>query len=105
MTIGFLFLLLFFFGYGGYLRYHAPKEVGHWSGYRTKKAMKSQANWDKAHKILSRHMYRLAIVTLGMLILARFSPIQVSSSVQMGLMLVPVVLLVVLAMSVNRQLD
>lgn len=102
MTIGYLFLLLLFFGYGGYLRYHAPKEIGHKFGYRSAQAMKSQRNWDMAQKIVSRYLYRLAILTLFLLILTRFSPVEVPLSIQRVLMVIPVVLLIY---STNRVAD
>lgn len=104
MTIGYLFLLLLFFGYGGYLRYHAPKQIGHKFGYRSAKAMKSQKNWDMAQKIFSRYLYRLAILTIFLMIVSRFGPVEVSTSVQRFLMLIPVVLLLYSANKVSGQL-
>lgn len=104
MTIGFLTLLLFFFGYGGYLRYHAPKQIGHWSGFRSAKARKSQTNWDMAQQIISRYLYRLAILTVGMLILSRFGPVEFNQTVQFLLMMVPVLALLYSLTRVSGQL-
>lgn len=103
MALIYLSLLLFFFGYGGYLRYHAPKEVGKLFGYRSAKTTKSQRNWDTAQKVLSRYLYRLAILTVGIMVFSQFGP-KLPDLVIHLFALVPVVLFVVGLLILPRQL-
>lgn len=103
MAIVYLFLLLFFFGYGNYLRYNAPKQVGHFSGYRFGRAQQSQDHWDLAQKIFGQHLYRLAILTLAMIIFSRFGP-TLSLTVQRIMLAIPVVVFLASLPLVAKQL-
>ena len=103
MAILYLIMLLFFFGYGGYLRYHAPQEIGRRFGFKTARTIKSQRNWDQAQAALSRALYRLAILTVGVVIFSRFGP-QLPDSVIYLLAALPIVLLAVSLVMIVRQL-
>lgn len=103
MALLYLALLLFFFGYGYYLRYNPPKEIGTGYGYKTAKSKKSQRNWDLAQKKLGTYMYRLAILTVGVIILSRFGPELPDLAVHL-LILIPIVLFFVSLAILPRQL-
>ncbi|HHT20117.1 MAG TPA: hypothetical protein GXZ74_01600 [Tissierellia bacterium] len=103
MAIIYLALLLFFFGYGYYLRYHPPKEIGTGWGYKSAKAKKTQRNWDLAQKTLGTYMYRLAILTVGVIILSRFGP-KLSDTVVYLLALIPIVLFFIALVILPRRL-
>ena len=74
-----------------------PKKINSIYGYRTARSMKSQENWDKAHRYSSRLMLKQGIVMLaigGMLITLPISD-EVSALISVSLFIISVIVLFV----------
>lgn len=103
MTYIYLVLLIIFFGYGSFLRYLAPKRVGHIAGFRTQKAMLSQENWDQANYQFGGWLQQSGVVTLILLVLLYKTPLQNTSWGQ-WLLLIPVILIILAVSQVHQEL-
>ena len=68
MMLLFMALILYLFSSS---LYEYPKKIDHYEGYRTKKSMESQENWEKAQKLMvtAYRNTRRALLWIGLMIL------------------------------------
>lgn len=76
MIAVYFIMLAFFFGYGAFLRYRAPKEIGHRLGFPTEKSRRSQDNWDEANYQFGGWLIQSGIFTVILIILTTRTPLK-----------------------------
>ena len=104
MLLAYLILLIFFFGYGSYLRYLAPREIGHITGFRSLKSIQSQDNWDQANYQFGGWLQQSGVITAILFILTRLTPLKdVRWNTDM-LLLIPIALVILAIFQVNQEL-
>ena len=93
-----LFLVGIVFALAAYLTLRfPPKKINPIYGYRTKRSMSSQENWDIAQKFSSRLMLKQGLIMLALACVLVVLPIHeiVSVLISVGLLIVSVVVLFV----------
>ena len=99
----YLGLLVVFFGYGGLLRFFAPRRIGQLPGFVSQKSQLNQANWDQANYQFGGWLLQSGVITLILMVLLELTPLK-DTGWGAWLLLIPVGLIPLEVLQVRAEL-